>query len=448
MPVALTLKNPIIRRKPFLYQDGLHLDFTRNGDAGFHYTKAVGQREQVLPFASFVTTARAGTATRVGPTGLIENVAPNVERIDYSNAAGFSGLGVLLRETASANLDIQSETIGGAGWLNVRSSALANFSLAPDGAFTASQIVEDATPLQTHFTRQDIAAVVAGTTYCQSVFARARGRRFIFIYFGNDTAAFANEGAWFDLATGRAYLVGGFTTAPLNFGIQRLPNGWFRCWLTALAGASLLCVNRIALSDDGISPAYNGDGVSGVDLWGWNFSPLAALTSYVHSVAAPVTRAADRYSGAVGAWFNNANIATLGILSQMGVAANGTNQFQFRFSDNTYNNSVSLNIAAAGSAQIASSSGGVFDGAASPAGIITNANFGLVGTLRAVNDMAAARDGGAVGIDATVTVPVALTRFDIGSDHAGANDCASVRFRRIDYLPYGVPNAQIMYASV
>ena len=86
--------------------------------------------------------SRASTATRTNASGLIEAVASNVPRLDYSDGATCPRL---LLEGQRTNLQVYSEQFDNAtGWRNLGTTVpvvTANQSLSPDGTNTADKIV-------------------------------------------------------------------------------------------------------------------------------------------------------------------------------------------------------------------------------------------------------------------------------------------------------------------
>jgi hypothetical protein len=101
------------------------------------------------------------------------------------------------------------------------------------------------------------------------------------------------------------------------------------------------------------------------------------------------------------------------------------------------------NVTSTGFVQLITASGGVFDGNASAAvAVSANTNTKFCGAY-ATNDLAACKDGGAVATDSSATIPTGLTRFDIGSDHAGLNRVKAGYIRRIAYYPVRLPNSTL-----
>jgi len=90
-----------------------------------------------------MVVSRATTATRVNSAGLIESVAINVPRLDYTNSTCPS----LLVEPLRTNLVLRSEEFNNAYWVKgvsgVASAPVvtANVETAPDGTMTADRVV-------------------------------------------------------------------------------------------------------------------------------------------------------------------------------------------------------------------------------------------------------------------------------------------------------------------
>ena len=106
-----------------------------------------GKLYSVLPTngAGDFTTTRASVATRVNENGLIEEVASNVPRLDYSDGTCPS----LLLEPIARNFLIQSESFDDVAWTKSLSGVAsapvvtANQGISPDGTLNADRIVFD-----------------------------------------------------------------------------------------------------------------------------------------------------------------------------------------------------------------------------------------------------------------------------------------------------------------
>jgi len=83
-----------------------------------------------------MVVSRATTATRVNSAGLIESVAINVPRLDYTLGSCPS----ILVEPQRTNLLLRSEEFDNASWSKTGVTVTANYTTAPDGTTTADLI--------------------------------------------------------------------------------------------------------------------------------------------------------------------------------------------------------------------------------------------------------------------------------------------------------------------
>src|SRR5690349_21285357 len=188
--------------------------------------------------------------------------------------------------TSVRNLLGYSEQFDNAAWTKTLSSISANAVVSPDGTLTADKLVEDTTATAQHYARQAV-AVVAGTTYTQSVYVKA-GERFRFRMEMASAQFSANERAIYDLSLGTvASNSGGSPT------ITPIGNGWFRLSLTGTCTTSGSPVFVFMLMpDSGTASTYTGNGTSGLYVWGAQLSSSGSLDTYsVNTAAAPTSAA-------------------------------------------------------------------------------------------------------------------------------------------------------------
>jgi hypothetical protein len=119
----------------------------------------------------------------------------------------------------------------------------------------------------------------------------------------------------------------------------------------------------------------------------------------------------------------------------------GGNQFVFRPSDNSFNNQIALNIQGGGFSSMATATGGVFDGTATSAGLLSANTAAKLAGAYAANNLGLSLNGETVAVDTSATMPTALTRADIGSDHIGFNRVKAGTIRRLDFWPRRLPNS-------
>lgn len=244
-------------------------------------------------FSDLITFTRATTGTWLNPaTGLIEIAAANAPRLEAKG---------LLFEQQRTNLALRSSEFSNAAWAKIGVSIVSSESvLAPDGTF-ASKMTES-TANSVHTMTQAGKALVGATYYCRSVYARSDGSGRLLRLASDFTAAW--EGAYsfvdFDLGTG---LASATTAAVGTYGIEPVGGGWFRCWMCKQASAApgTVSITTHLISTSGAS--YQGDGVSGIYIWGWQFEAGESPSSLIPTVAATVTRAADLAYAPVSSWF-------------------------------------------------------------------------------------------------------------------------------------------------
>ena len=171
----------------------------------------------------------------------------------------------------------------------------------------------------------------------------------------------------------------------------------------------------------------------------------AFATSYIPTTTAAATRSAD-VASITGANFSSWYRQDEGtVFADVALAQpnSGGNQFVFRASDNGYNNSVAWNIQSSGFASLATAAGGVFDGIASSVTALTPNLPAKFAAGYQANNLALSLSGATSVIDISATLPTALTRADIGSDHAGVNRVKAGTIRRLTYWPQRLSNSTL-----
>lgn len=186
--------------------------------------------------------------------------------------SGATSMGWLFDSTGTLrarphNLLLQSEALENATWVKGQSTIAAVFQTAPNGTNTARKLVEN-TASSVHAVYPGN-YVITGARLTASVYLKAAERTFVTLEISN----FSTGGALcrFNLTNGTA---GGASSTTSDYtgvtaAIENVGNGWYRCSISAVKGVAVNSNNRFVINlDTGTSINYQGDGVSGVLVWG------------------------------------------------------------------------------------------------------------------------------------------------------------------------------------
>jgi hypothetical protein len=393
-------------------------------------------------FADIVTFTRASTATYFNSAGTLTSAAVDEARFDY-NPSTLAAQGLLIEESRTNS--IRNNTMVGAV-AGTPGTLPTNWTILGIGLGTLTQqVVGTGTTNGIDYIDYRVSGTTSTTGFTLSFEQAAQ-----IVAVNGQTWA---SSAW-------ASLIGGSTTNinALNLAIDgRTAAGAF---VGVVNGLNLLgvtptltrytstgtianaSVERVVL---GIAFGF-ASGVA-IDITlriGLPQLELGAFaTSVIPTTTTALTRSADVASvNTLSPWYN-ASAGTIYAEFALTQPVSGGNQFLARVSDNSYNNSIADNVSGTGFAAIATASGGVFDGTASTAVVVSANTTTKFAGAYAANDLAACKDGGVVATDSTATIPSGLTRFDLGSDHAGANRVKAGYLRRITYYPRRLSNADL-----
>ena len=153
------------------------------------------------------------------------------------------------------------------------------------GAIENSALLKEDSSNGSHFAYKDF-NLTSGSTYIISIFAKSNG--------ANRNVRFGDGGVgWSSGFNGVFNLTDGTATGG---DIESMGNGWYRCSVTGTTNAT---TNRlIVYSTLGTATSYQGDGSSGVFLYGFQVELGSFISSYIpnHSGTGSVTRGADTQS--------------------------------------------------------------------------------------------------------------------------------------------------------
>jgi hypothetical protein len=274
-----------------LYDDALNFSWIGNGAKGVHVSSL-----EVMPWFADTIPADLPYVRNWHGAG--------VDGVKYfstdQSGAPLPGPFGLLMEPSATNLVFPSSMEMGTGkWSPSDGSACTatlNAALAPDGTLTATKQIPTVTSNTKYLFRTFTGAV--NTQYCASVYVKAAGLSLIpraRIGLGNTAFQNLDRHVNIDLTTGA------LTPAPTNppelWGMEVLPDGWFRVWAVVTSDADggnyvvgVHCVNSAG------SSIFAGDGTSGILVWGAMVEAnRTSPTSVIHpTTTAAVVRAVDQ----------------------------------------------------------------------------------------------------------------------------------------------------------
>jgi len=270
---------------------------------------------------------RSGSATRINAQGLIETVASGVSRLNYQMIDGVvKGCPHHILEPQRTNLVTYSEDFNDASWIKTDSSVTSGF-LSLNGTLNADKLIPNTDNTPNHYIRKTV-SISNLTDYSYSFFAKKGEYNFVSTYLS---------------ALGGAYswdLENGVVIFGSNAFIENYGNGWYRCGLNATSSSTSLSYRIYAnkYSDRNIS--FQGDGTSGVYIWGAQLEESSYPTSYIKTTSAAVTRSAETANGSGdAATFNNSE----GVLMlETAALADSSNFRNFSLSDGSTSNLISF----------------------------------------------------------------------------------------------------------
>jgi hypothetical protein len=235
--------------------------------------------------AGDLTVTRATEATRVNSAGLIEVVANNVPRLDYTNGSCPS----ILVEPQRTNLILRSEEFDNAYYNKLNGNITPNVTTAPDGTLTADLFTKTSA-INTGSGVQRDAPYTSTGTHTFSVFIKPNVGNLVLLRidgagnsanfsFNFTTKIFTNTGA-----------------NAISSSFDELPNGWFRLKVVGNVTSVLWVLSVVSLFPNPINDSFF--------LWGADLEAGSNATSYIPTVASAVTRNADVISK-TGIYTNN-----------------------------------------------------------------------------------------------------------------------------------------------
>jgi len=210
-------------------------------------------------------------------------------------------------EIASSNLALRSADFSNSAWTKTNCSIVETPTvLAPDGV-SASEFLKEASDvaLQHSFINLTSFVKTASVQVAGSVYVKAGGRRFVRLRIRQGGDASNRVDGIFDLENGGSVVsvaAAGTYSVP-SAGVTAMQNGWVRITVAGLSGTDTGAGMELSLLDAAQQVVYNGDGVSGVYVWGAQYeNNTSVATSLMLSAASVATRSAPSLSFPVTAY--------------------------------------------------------------------------------------------------------------------------------------------------
>lgn len=250
------------------------------------------------------TTAKKPTAVRY--SGKIFNYDSGLSSIDGTSPKSGSvttqhswdgkyGGSVAVDEASTNEIEDSEEFDDSTSWSVFRASVTNDDTTAPDGSTTADKLVEDTSASATHLTSQSV-SVSNDTTCAWSVYVKADTRNHVVLRFDDSNDDVAR--VFIDLTNGAVTTEeeGGNTTIVKSEVSEKTKNGFYRCEAVCTPGSGERITHaRISLAEGGSTgdTNYDGDGSSGLWLWGAQFEEdKSYATSYIPTSGSSASRSA------------------------------------------------------------------------------------------------------------------------------------------------------------
>lgn len=304
----------------------------------YDFARAGTLRDGVSKRDNYISITRNTTGTYFGSNGLIKTAAAFEPRFEYS--IGGSCLGLLIEERRE-NLATYSEQFNDGSWVKLNSVGIsANVTTSPDGTTSADKFVENTNT--SHKVLAKSFTLTASTTYTFSLFVKSAERSNIMIHLRKSDYS-TRFGGFFNLATKTftGETSGGGVLASSS--IIEYPNNWFRLTITGDIGANTAAVTTLYLCDTNNNIGYAADGTSGLFVWGAQLEEGPFPTSYIPTVASPVTRSADNHT-IVSPNFYNPPISSIVLHYTPKVGVATATQTLLAFDNDTVSSEIKMSI--------------------------------------------------------------------------------------------------------
>jgi hypothetical protein len=234
---------------------------------------------------TYVGSDQNGTSVQ---SALLDNISvkevtrDNVPRIDYTGG----GCPHILAEPQRTNEVTYSEDFSNSYFQKIRSTISTDQIVSPNGTQNADKFIEDSSN-NTHLLWTQDEVISIGNVITWSVFAKKGEREWIML---RDTSA-GSFTVFFDLENG----VIGTSSGVDSSKIEDYGSGWYRCSIT-YTSTTTTARGRLYLADSDSGESYQGNGTSGLYIWGAQLEEGSYPTSYIPTSGSTVTRNQDIFT--------------------------------------------------------------------------------------------------------------------------------------------------------
>jgi hypothetical protein len=389
-----------------------------------------------------VTFTRDSIATRVGPDGLLQTVAPNVARFDHSPTTRES-LGLLVEEARTNS--IRNNTMVGAV-AGTPGTLPTNWPFQAGGSGLSVSIVGTGTESGISYLDWRVSGTASANvspTICFDRATAATGQAwttssYVRLAAGSLTGVTAATLSLIEETSGAVFVTGALYSIPLPTSASLISQ---RSTATrTLSGGATVGLIRTNLTID-VSSGSTVDVTLRIGLP--QLEQGAFATSPILTSTATVTRAAD-VASITGAnftsWYNQAEGTFYGEFARSAIDTRFP--ATFTVSDNTRQNEIYIVTGQNGSAQgqFSVTTGNVLQAYLTVTGLAAPATNKVSGTFK-LNDFIVATNGALSNADTSGTIPT-VDRAYIGLRGDGA---ASINgtIKRLTYWPTRLPNAML-----
>jgi hypothetical protein len=238
------------------------------------------QLEQGLAASPYIPTT-----TTTAQAGVLENTP----RLNYTTGVANP---YLLLEESGTNLVTESEYYNGSYWNKTSISVTNNATTSPEGLQNASKLIPDNGTGGNRSAGRSFVGLSGIHTF--STFAKAGEYGYVSLRLRNNPSAFVmfnlNNGSIHYENDNAQYVTG-------SAKIEDYGNGWYRCSASfdpsgSVAAGQLFLSFSVGITGDE-SNQWNGDGVSGIYIWGSQFEEGSYPTSYIPTYSVSATRASE-----------------------------------------------------------------------------------------------------------------------------------------------------------